>query len=379
MSHKQPGQPPSGAIDRLLGAPPFGLSDEDKRPLFAAAMAEAFRHHFENNELFRTHCRKLGLAPELEAPDPGLYPYLPAAVFKSGLLVSVPADRLTAEVHSSATSGAPSRIAVDRTTAKRQSLVSSRVMAEYLGHHRRPFLIADADPGASTGREIPARAAAARGFLVFADAVDYAFGEDGGRLVTDPGRLCGILERLERSGCDVCVFGFTHLLYTKLIKPLQEMGKMFSLPPGSRVALIGGWKRLRDERVTREVFGEAVRRTLAVPDDSVIDFYGFTEQMGLVYGGAGRGPKTVSAYAEIIIRDFDTLRPAPDGREGLVQVLTPVPHSYPGISVLTDDVGRILGRGRDESGRWGTRFEILGRAESAEARGCGNIPPPAGR
>ena len=139
--------------------------------------------------------------------------------------------------------------------------------------------------------------------------------------------------------------------------------------------MIGGWKRLRGQGVGKAALWEAIRRTLAVPEEKIIDFYGFTEQMGLVYAGAGNEPKTASAYAEIIIRDFNTLRPAPDGREGLIQVLTPVPHSYPGISVLTDDVGRILGRGRDASGRWGTRFEIIGRAESAEPRGCGDIPP----
>ena len=370
----------SGAIERLLAAPPFGLSDEDKKPLFAAAMTEAFRHHYEGSELFRRLCRLKGMAPDALPDELGELPFLPASEFKRGALTSVPAGTIVSEVLSSATTGFPSRIPIDRTTARRQSLVSARIMAEYLGHHRRPFLVVDVDPGASAcGRDIPARAAAARGFLVFADAVDFAL-EDEAVAASTGGptdRLLAIFDRLCGQGRDVCVFGFTHLLYTRLIRPFLESGKAASLPAGSRVAVIGGWKRLREASVDRTSFLGAVGRVLSVPEDNIIDFYGFTEQMGIVHAGAGRAPKTISAYAEIIIRDFDSLRPAADGREGLIQILTPVPHSYPGISVLTDDVGRIVGRGRDSAGRWGTRFEILGRAEGAEPRGCGDLDGPA--
>ena len=56
-----------------------------------------------------------------------------------------------------------------------------------------------------------------------------------------------------------------------------------------------------------------------------------------------------------------------------IQMLTPLPHSYPGISVLTEDVGKIVGRGIDKTGRIGTQFEIIGRAKKAETRGCGDI------
>ena len=57
----------------------------------------------------------------------------------------------------------------------------------------------------------------------------------------------------------------------------------------------------------------------------------------------------------------------------LPMLLTPLPHSYPGISVLTEDVGKIVGRGYDENKRVGTQFEIIGRAKKSEARGCGDI------
>lgn len=110
-----------------------------------------------------------------------------------------------------------------------------------------------------------------------------------------------------------------------------------------------------------------------VEKNNIIDFYGFTEQMGLLYGSVGESFKTTPTYSEIIVRDFQTLRPAKDGDLGLIQILTPLPNSYPGISVLTEDVGVVLARGEDEFGRIGTHFEIRGRAKDAEIRGCGDI------
>ena len=369
-------RPVQNAIDRLLTCGPFELEDKDKAPLFGPAMAEAFRHHFEHNEFFRAWCLKQNFSPEKKSEDPAEWPYLPSAAFKLRNLISVPAGDIRSEVRSSATTGAPSVISIDMMTSRRQSLASARVIAEYIGHHRRPFLILDEDPAASASpREISARSAATRGFLLFADSVEYFLKEEDGGFHLDDEKLAKSLAEHERSGREVCLFGFTYILYARVIKRLKEAKASFRLPDRAKIVHIGGWKKLESERVTRPQFLEDCGRVLGLKESNIIDFYGFTEQMGLVYAGSGNSPKVVPAYSEVVIRDFDTLRPAKDGQAGLIQILTPLPHSYPGISVLTDDVGRIVGRGRDEAGRWGARFEILGRAENAEARGCGDLMP----
>jgi hypothetical protein len=70
----------------------------------------------------------------------------------------------------------------------------------------------------------------------------------------------------------------------------------------------------------------------------------------------------------------------PDGTVGLLEFVCPLPQSYPGIAVLLDDMGRIVARDADSDGWQGTGFEIVGRAERAETRGCGDtmpdLPPP---
>ena len=80
-------------------------------------------------------------------------------------------------------------------------------------------------------------------------------------------------------------------------------------------------------------------------------------------------------YSEVIVRDPVTLESLPDGMPGLLEFITPLPHSYPGIALLLDDMGRIVSRDRKQGGRYGTRFEVLGRAQGSEIRGCGDTLP----
>jgi hypothetical protein len=365
------------AIDRLLSAGPFELDAGRKRDLFAAALGEAFRHHLAACATFRRYCASLGFSPSGLTGDLERYPYLPATFFKQQDLSSVSREDVVAIVRSSATAGPPSTIHIDRTTARRQATASAKVIAAYLGQDRRRFLVLDEDPAGAPSPAMPARSAATRGFLVCASDAEYFLAAEGGRPVVDLERLVRRLLACEASAEPVCLFGFTYIVYQDVVAELMARGFRCRLPAGSSVAHIGGWKRLADRRVGRERFLEDVWTTLGVLPGQVFDFYGFTEQMGLVYGSPGLAPKTVPAYAEVIIRNPDTLLPAVDGSPGLIQVLTPLPHSYPGVSVLTEDVGRIVGRGCDASGRHGTRFEVLGRAVDAEPRGCGDLPRDA--
>ena len=55
-----------------------------------------------------------------------------------------------------------------------------------------------------------------------------------------------------------------------------------------------------------------------------------------------------------------------------MEFITPIPHSYPGNVVLTDDMG-IIEKDPCPYGRPGQRFRITGRMKKAEVRGCGDI------
>ena len=360
-------------IDLLLNKEPFALDVSEKDRLFREAIFKSFRHHIENNELFRNYCNNQGFNLGNNPRELADYPYLPVNIFKNKRLSSVPNEKVNAILSSSATSGTPSTIVIDSITSKRQIIVSAKVISNYLGKQRRPFLILDEDPLNSSSVEISARAAATRGFLILSSKSEYFLFQTNGQLSLDIDKFQKSLKHHEDRSQGVCIFGFTYILYHHVVKELKKSGICYKLPVNSRVAHIGGWKKLESQKVTKEQFLQDVSDIFGVKEDNIFDFYGFTEQMGLVYVSVGNLPKTVPAYSEIIIRDFQTLKPVKDGEHGLIQMLTPLPHSYPGISVLTEDVGKIVGRGIDKTGRIGTQFEIIGRANKAETRGCGDI------
>lgn len=356
-------------IDILLEKTPFGLADSEKEEIFLPALRNSFSHHMRNNSLFRQYCERRNFNPD-KAHTIADFPYLPVNIFKNQKLSSVPDENIKAVLNSSATTGVPSSVVIDTITSRRQTIASAKVMADYLGDNRRPFLIFDEDPSKTSSSEISARSAATRGFLMFASSAEYFLTESNGSYSLD---IQAFEKALSQYTDKIAVFGFTFVLYHFVIKPLLNKDIQFSLPEGSKVVHIGGWKKLESQKVSKDKFNEDIHSILGVEKSNIIDFYGFTEQMGLVYADCKEGYKHVPLYSEILIRDFQTLEPVQDGQEGLIQILTPLPYSYPGVSVLTDDVGVIKQRGKCKCGRYGTAFQIVGRAKRSEPRGCGDI------
>ena len=173
----------------------------------------------------------------------------------------------------------------------------------------------------------------------------------------------------------MCLIGYTYVLYQHVVAPLVHAGKSLPLPAGSMVLHFGGWKRLERQAVSRGRLNAELQQVFNVDELNVRDVYGFTEQLGIIYADNGQGVRLAPVYAEVIVRDPVTLEPVPDGEAGLLEFLTPMPHSYPGIALLVDDIGRIVSRDQEEDGRCGTRFEVIGRARGAEIRGCGDTLP----
>jgi phenylacetate-coenzyme A ligase PaaK-like adenylate-forming protein len=81
----------------------------------------------------------------------------------------------------------------------------------------------------------------------------------------------------------------------------------------------------------------------------------------------------VPAFAEIIVRDPLTLAPVKAGQQGLIQVCSVLPTSFPGFLLLTEDLAEVIDYDQCPCGRRGTSFRFAGRAPKAEVRGCGNL------
>jgi len=75
-------------------------------------------------------------------------------------------------------------------------------------------------------------------------------------------------------------------------------------------------------------------------------------------------------FSDIIIRRAQDFSVADVGEKGIVQVVSILPKSYPGHSLLTEDEGILLGEDNCPCGRYGKYFKIIGRLKNAEIRGC---------
>ena len=360
-------------LTSVLDARPYELDEATKGPLFRTDLLAALAHHRDQNSLFAKFCKKHNFNPDVFDGDLAEIPAIPVSVFKAlgPELASVPKEKIFTQLQSSATSGVPSTIPMDRITAKRQTRAMVRVMQEVLGTERRPFFIMDVDPAGPGGKAAGARTAAIKGYLNFASGFEF-FIEAADKDAPLVFQTAKFLDRLQAADQPLVIFGFTFVLYHTVFRPLAEAGHRFTLPPGSQVIHIGGWKKLEAQKVSKEKFNADIAALLEIPKRQIIDIYGFTEQMGLNYPDCPEGFKHVPAYAEVLVRKETDQTLCPPGEPGLLEFLSPLPHSYPGNVVLTDDIG-VIEPGACPCGRLGTRFKILGRAAKAEVRGCGEI------
>lgn len=358
--------------DELLELAPYDGSQEAEN-LFMQALQEESIFHYEHNEMYKRFCERKGFDPHKSFSIEEIPP-VSVSVFKElGFkLNSVPKEDLTLALQSSATSGIPSTIVVDKETAKRQAKAMIKVVGEFIGKERKPFLIMDIDPRSSYKKLLGARFAAVTGYLRFANKTGYFLKADENNVSYFD--VDGIQEYVKALDADkpVVVFGFTYILYQHVLQSIEKAGIRIQLPRGSKIIHIGGWKKLESEKISKDLFNDRLSKSFGINSTDVIDIYGFTEQMGLNYPDCECGWKHTSSYVRVLVRDTVTREILPPGKEGLLEFVTPVPHSYPGNAVLTDDLG-VIDADSCTHGRAGTRFKIVGRMKKAEVRGCGDI------
>jgi acyl-protein synthetase LuxE len=348
----------------LLGLPPFGLSQTEKRARLLPMLRALTEHHAARCQPYRNVLdRVFGGADRIRMERIEDVPFLPVTLFKTHTLSSVPESEIVKVLTSSGTTGQqPSHVFLDAETASVQSAVLVKVAQHFLGKERLPMVILD-HPGVMRDRRShSARGAGILGMAQFGHRPFFALRED---MSLDEEGLYAYLD--QAAGRPVLLFGFTFMVWQYLIQVLERTGRRLNLSGGTLVHS-GGWKKLQEVAVDPRVFRERVQAATGV--ERVINFYGMVEQVGGVYFENSIHQLQAPIYSEVIVRDPLTLEPLPDGQPGLVQVLSCLPTSYPGHSLLTEDLGVIRGVDPEGTGMGGRCFEILGRVPKAELRGC---------
>lgn len=74
------------------------------------------------------------------------------------------------------------------------------------------------------------------------------------------------------------------------------------------------------------------------------DYYGMAEQTGSIFMACEWGHLHVSAFSDLFVRRASDFSLCETGEEGILQVQSILPESYPGHSLLTEDRGCCSGR-----------------------------------
>lgn len=349
------------ALDFDLAAP-YGLPAAEKQRRLLDALNTLGAWHSERCGPYRHMVQRM-FGAALPATREAL-PFLPVRLFKTLDLASVPREQVFKTLNSSGTSGqAVSRIVLDRETAARQTRVLGAIMASFIGRQRLPMVIADSAGLLQDRTRFNARAAGILGFSVFGRNHFHCL---DGQLELDGDALQAFLDK--HRGTPVLAFGFTSIVWQGLLQGAVRAGRRFDFGPGSTLVHGGGWKRLTDQQVSAADFRQRLQEQLGI--ERVLNYYGMVEQVGSVFMECEHGHLHAPVFADVVVRDPMTLAPLPVGRPGLVQVLSALPLSYPGHSLLTEDLGVLHGEDDCPCGRAGRHFSVLGRLPQAELRGC---------
>lgn len=360
------------SIENQLTAPLYGLDPKERHDSLLALMKKELAYACDRNPRFRNYVEHWPVHFQTADKLADL-PYLPVGVFKSNPpLALVGTNEVKRTLTSSATTGqVPSRVVLDAETAKRMTKGVATIIKNFIGPARRPYLVIDTPENRSTQSEMGARGAAILGLGSFATEVVCCLRRDPeGNTSLDLEKLLDCAAKWRKS--EVLVYGFTFVIWTQLVQPLRHQGITLDIP-NVRVLHSGGWKRLQREAVTREVFCEGIASVFGCSPDRVVDFYGMVENVGVIYPDCEYGNKHVPAFAEIIVRNPLTLTPVAPGQQGLVEVCSVLPTSFPGFLILTEDMAEIIDYEECPCGRRGTSFRFAGRVPKAELRGCGNL------
>ncbi len=352
-------------FEEIANISPYSLDKKEKDKLLTERLVGLTKHHLDNCLEYRRMMEAVGFDVS-KVSDYREIPYLPVRLFKELELKSVPQEGVVKTMTSSGTTGqAVSKIFLDKDTAANQQKTMVKIVSDFTGAGRMPMIIIDC-PGVVKNRAMfSARGAGVLGFSIFGVKKIYALDDDM-KLDVD-----GVKEFLEKyKGQRILLFGFTFMIWQHFYKELVRLkneGITFDLSNGILIHG-GGWKKLISEAVSHDEFHKRLTDACGLKD--IHDYYGMVEQTGCIYMECECGHLHASIYSDVIIRRPIDFSEADVGEPGIIQVVSTIPESYPGHSLLTEDEGIVLGVDDCPCGRKGKYFKINGRLKNAEIRGC---------
>ena len=352
-------------FEEILQIAPYSLNKDEKNVMLTERLKDLTKHHKNQCQEYARMLDAIGY-DENQVDSYRDIPFLPVRLFKELELRSVAKEEIVKTMTSSGTSGqAVSRIFLDKTTSANQQKTMVKIVSNFTGSSRMPMIIVDCPSVVKNRLMFSARGAGILGFSMFGAKKMYALNDD---MELNVDELKEFLEKYK--GQRIFLFGFTFMVWQHFYKELVRMKNEVIEFDLSNGVLIhgGGWKKLINEAVSQEEFKQRLTDVCGLSD--VHDYYGMVEQTGCIYMECEHGHLHASIFSDVIIRNPMDFSECKVGEKGIIQVVSTIPESYPGHSLLTEDEGILLGEDDCPCGRKGKYFKIIGRLKNAEIRGC---------
>ena len=348
--------------EEQMNIPPYSLSKKEKAEFLNKQLISLTRHHYERCPEYKKILDSLTFDVN-KITDYTQIPFLPVRLFKQYELRSVPKEEVVKTLTSSGTTGQKvSKIFLDKTNSAAQSKVLTKIVSSFLGKQRVPMLILDTSAVIKDRTMFSARGAGILGFSIFGTDRLYALDEE---MKLNVDAIKTFLEK--HKGETIFLFGFTFMIWQHFYKGLKATGYTPDLSNGILIHG-GGWKKLISEAVSPQDFKKALNEVCGIKH--VYDYYGMVEQTGTIYVECDYGHLHTSIFSDVICRRPKDFSICDYSEEGIIEVVSVLPESYPGHVLLTEDTGVVLGEDDCPCGRKGKYFKINGRIKNAEIRGC---------
>jgi hypothetical protein len=373
--------PSSTATGVANNEPPHvGSHPED----FPELALELFALQFKYNSAYRKICEARQLTPAT-VKDWTQIPAVPTGAFKELEVTSLAPEERTAVFHSSGTTEQkPSRhfhsaesLAVYEAslwTWFEQNVSEARgVGREALG-----LLVLTPPPVQVPHSSLVHMFETVRQKLATAETVFLGqLADDGSWTLDFSPTLASLSPRAHRPAPHASLLLGTAFSFVHLLDCMVEQDLRIGLPPGSLVMETGGYKN-RSRVLPKAELHALITERLGVPRENIVCEYGMSELSSQAYDtearGFGREAPGVNAarpgptaprlfrfppWSRVQIISPETGREVADGETGLIRVFD-LANVFSVAAIQTEDLGIRRGDG----------FELVGRAQLAEPRGC---------
>ena len=350
-------------IEELIKIKPYSLYKMQKAEILTQMLSDLTIHHYENCYEYRNIIDGYGFDPYQSISHYSELPMLPVRLFKELELKSVSERDLAKSMTSSGSTGQKvSKLFLDRKTALAQQNVGIKITSGFLGIKRMPFVIIDSPAVIKSREAYTARGAAALFFSLFGSDRIFALNDD---MSLNMDLVNAFLEK--HKGEQILLFGFTFMVWQHLYQYLRGLGERLDFHEGILIHG-GGWKKMERLKVSEQDFCSKLKEQCNI--SHIHQEYGMAEQSGTIYFECEHGNYHASIFSDVITRRGKDLSICNFGEPGMLELVSVLPHSYPGHVLLSEDEGVICGEDDCPCGRLGKYFRVKGRLKNAELRGC---------